>query len=139
MAEPGNFLIGELMLHEALLPRVTSKTRKEPPIFPGCPGSSEYAVQHSRIYGAYSMVAHMKTTVEIADSLLASAKQLAAQKRTTLRALVEAGLRRVLEEHERGEPFRLRDASFTGRGLQPEFRDGDWEKIRDATYEGRGA
>jgi len=81
----------------------------------------------------------MKTTVEIADSLVASAKQLAARKGTTLRALVEAGLRRVLEDYERGKPFRLRDASFTGRGLQPEFRDGDWEKIRDATYEGRGA
>ena len=81
----------------------------------------------------------MKTTVEIADSLLASAKRLAVQRGTTLRALVETGLRRVLEESERREPFRLRDASFDGRGLQPEFRDGDWDRIRDASYEGRGA
>jgi hypothetical protein len=80
----------------------------------------------------------MKTTIEIADSLLSSAKQFAAQHGTTLRALVETGLRRVLEDDERSEPFRLRDASFAGRGPQPQFRDGDWERIRDATYEGRG-
>lgn len=81
----------------------------------------------------------MKTTVEIADSLVASAKRLAAERGTTLRALVETGLRRVLEESERGQSFQLRDASFAGRGLQQPFRDGDWERIRDATYEGRGA
>jgi Arc/MetJ family transcription regulator len=80
----------------------------------------------------------MKTTVEIADSLLASAKQFAAERGTTLRSLVETGLRRVLEDGERDEPFRLRDASFRGRGLQPEFRDGDWDRLRDAAYEGRG-
>jgi hypothetical protein len=56
-----------------------------------------------------------------------------------LRALVETGLRRVLDDGERGEPFRLRDASFGGRGLQPDFHDGDWERVRDAAYEGRGA
>ena len=81
----------------------------------------------------------MKTTIDISDSLLASAKRLAAQRGTTLRALVETGLRRVLDESERGEPFRLRDASFDGRGLQPGFRDGDWDRIREAAYEGRGA
>ena len=81
----------------------------------------------------------MKTTVEIADSLLASAKRLAAERGTTLRALVEMGLRRVLEDSQSSERFRLRDASVDGRGLQPEFRDGDWEQIRDAAYEGRGA
>ena len=80
----------------------------------------------------------MKTTIDIADSLLASAKHLAAQRGTTLRALVESGLRRVLEEGDRGEPFRLRDASFGGHGLQREFREGDWERLRDAAYEGRG-
>ena len=35
---------------------------------------------------------HMKTTVEIAPALLARAKKLAAQRQTTLRALIEAGL-----------------------------------------------
>ena len=85
------------------------------------------------------MVSHMKTTIEISDPLLAAAKELAAKEKTTLRAVVETGLRRVLEEREEAPPFRLRDGSFKGRGLQPEFRDGSWEKIRDAIYEGHGA
>ena len=81
----------------------------------------------------------MKTTIDIADDLLLSAKRLAAERGTTLRALVETALRRLVEESERGEPFHLRDASFAGRGLQPAFRDRAWEQIRDAAYEGRGA
>jgi Arc/MetJ family transcription regulator len=81
----------------------------------------------------------MKTTVDIADSLLASAKKLAARRGTTLRALVETGLRHVLkEDSDRGKAFRLRDESYSGRGLQPEFRDGNWERMRDAAYQGRG-
>jgi predicted amino acid racemase len=84
------------------------------------------------------MVSRIKTTVEIADSLLEAAKKVAARRGTTLRTLVESGLRRVLEEDER-EAFRLRDASVTGRGLQPEFQDAGWSEIRDAAYESRGA
>jgi len=80
----------------------------------------------------------MKTTVEISDSLAEEAKRLAARERTTLRALIEAGLRIVLKERRKGVPFRLRDASFRGKGLQPEFRSGDWERIREAAYEERG-
>ncbi len=85
------------------------------------------------------MVTRIKTTIDIAESLLTSAKQLAAKRDTTLRSLVESGLRRVLDESEGTEPFRLRDASFDGRGLGPEFRDADWNRIRDAAYEARGA
>jgi hypothetical protein len=84
------------------------------------------------------MVSHIKTTVEIADSLLDAAKKLAAKRGTTLRVLVEAGLRRVLEEDELAT-FRLRDGSFSGRGLQAEFRDAGWSELRDAAYESRGA
>ena len=80
----------------------------------------------------------MKTTVEISDSLLQAAKVEAARARTTVRALIEAGLRRVLEERKRGQPFRLRRASFKGKGLQPPFNDGDWDAIRQRAYEGRG-
>jgi Arc/MetJ family transcription regulator len=84
------------------------------------------------------MVNRMKTTVEITDSLLDAARKLATKRGTTLRALVESGLRRVLAE-EGDEAFHLRDASFTGRGLQPEFRDAGWSELRDAAYESRGA
>jgi Bacterial antitoxin of type II TA system, VapB len=42
------------------------------------------------------MGAHMKTTIEINDELFRSARQRAADTGTTLRALVEDGLRSVL-------------------------------------------
>lgn len=86
------------------------------------------------------MVAHMKTTIDIADALLAEAKQVAAAERTTLRSLVEQGLREAIEKRRRNTGrFRLRNASVRGHGLQPGIREGDWEQIRDLIYEGRGA
>ncbi len=90
-----------------------------------------------RVYGPTDMVTHMKTTVEISDALARDAKDLAARENTTLRALIEAGLRMVLRERRRRGRFRLKDGSFGGRGLQPEFRDATWEQIREAAY-GRG-
>ena len=89
-------------------------------------------------YGLDDMVTHMKTTVEISDGLADEAKAVARRERTTLRALIEAGLREVLRDRRRRESFQLRDASFGGRGLRPELRDGDWQRIREAAYEGRG-
>jgi hypothetical protein len=80
----------------------------------------------------------MKTTIEIADSLLARAKQAAAEDNTTIRALVEDGLRKVLDERSERKPFKLRDGSFRGGGMRPEY-EGNWDKILDAIYEGRGA
>jgi hypothetical protein len=81
----------------------------------------------------------MKTTLEISDPLLRDARKVAAQERTTLRALIEQGLRKVLAERsQRKRPFRLRKASVKGHGLQPEFGDGGWDRIRDVIYEGRG-
>jgi putative antitoxin of VapBC-like toxin-antitoxin system len=80
----------------------------------------------------------MKTTLEISDPLLKEARKLAARENTTLRALVEQGLRQVVAARKE-PPFRLRKASFKGEGLQPEFADAGWDKIRDAIYEGRGS
>lgn len=80
----------------------------------------------------------MKTTVEISDALLERARDLLATEKTTLRALIEEGLRRVIEEHAERKPFKLRQASFGGRGLQPEMREADWSIIRSLAYEGRG-
>ena len=93
----------------------------------------------AHLYGSGDMVDHMKTTVEIADPLLAEAKRAAAARGTTVRALIEAGLRRVLDEQDRDVPFRLRDVSFEGEGLTPEFAEAGWQRIRDAIYEGHGA
>jgi hypothetical protein len=86
------------------------------------------------------MVTHMKTTIEIADSLLSEARRVAEREDLTLRALVEAGLRRELAERRgRKRTFRLRDASCGGQGLQPGVREGSWEILRELIYEGRGA
>jgi hypothetical protein len=81
----------------------------------------------------------MKTTVDIPDSLLEDAKQVAARERTTIKALIVEGLRRMLQDRKRPAPFRLRKATFKGQGLQPGVSDGSWERIREMTYEGRGS
>ena len=81
----------------------------------------------------------MKTTVEISDPLLARARQTARREKTTVRQLIEEGLRRVLAERRRRGPFRLRNASFRGDGLQPDVATAGWDRIRDRAYEGRGA
>jgi hypothetical protein len=81
----------------------------------------------------------MKTTVEISDPLLAAAKAACVREGTTVRALIEEGLRRLLAERRTRRNFRLRKASFKGTGLQPGMREGDWEQIRAMIYEGRGS
>jgi len=84
------------------------------------------------------MGTHMKTTIEISDAVLEQAKRLAAKEGTTLRALVEEGLRRVVEKRSGSGSFKLRDASYKGKGLQPEVSEGSWERIRDLIYQGHG-
>jgi hypothetical protein len=80
----------------------------------------------------------MKTTVDIPQSLLDEAKKLAANQRTTIKALVEEGLRRVISENQRSGNFRLRKATFKGEGLQPGMEGASWEVLRERAYEGRG-
>ena len=87
-----------------------------------------------------SMGDHMKTTIEIADALLSDAKRVAAREGVTVRALVEQGLRRVLQERRRGAAgFKLRRASFKGRGLQPGVDGASFDRLRELAYEGHGA
>jgi hypothetical protein len=81
----------------------------------------------------------MKTTVEITDSLLKQAKSIASREHTTVKALVEEGLRRVVAERQQASHFKLRKVSFQGNGLQPRMAGASWQEIRDAAYEGRGA
>lgn len=80
----------------------------------------------------------MKTTVEIPDSLLEEARKLASRDKTTVRALIEEGLRRIIADRKRMRRFRLRKATFKGKGLQPGVQGASWERIRDMAYEGRG-
>jgi hypothetical protein len=80
----------------------------------------------------------MKTTLDIPDPLLREARRIAVREHTTLRALVEQGLRKIISERKAARPFRLRKVTFKGQGLVPELRGADWDKIRDLAYEGRG-
>ena len=80
----------------------------------------------------------MKTTIEISDPLLREVRKLAAREGLTLRTLVERGLSLVVRETRKPASFKLRRAAYKGHGLQPEFRDADWEKLSGAAYEGHG-
>jgi Arc/MetJ family transcription regulator len=80
----------------------------------------------------------MKTTIDIAEALLDEARRQADRRGTTLRALVEDGLRRVLKEHTRPGNFRLRKVTFAGRGLHDDIAGAGWDEIRRRIYEGRG-
>jgi mRNA-degrading endonuclease RelE of RelBE toxin-antitoxin system len=80
----------------------------------------------------------MKTTIQIPDSLLKEARRLANEEQTTLKALMEEGLRRIVSERKHKARFKLRKSTFRGKGLQPHLADATWEKIRDLSYEGHG-
>lgn len=81
---------------------------------------------------------HMKTTVEIADALLTEARRVARREGTTLRALVEEGLRKIVGERSERKGFELRKVAFRGEGLEPDLDGGSWQQIRRRIYEDRG-
>ncbi len=85
------------------------------------------------------MVSNMKTTIQIPDSLFNEARKLANDEQTTLKALMEEGLRRIISEHRQRGSFKLRSAVFKGNGLQSNMEGANWERIRDTSYEGRGS
>jgi len=80
------------------------------------------------------MVGHMKTTVELPDELLREAQELARAEGTTMKSILEEGLRVVIARHRRAREFTLRDASVGGRGLQPGLAQAGWASIRDLSY-----
>lgn len=71
--------------------------------------------------------------------MLETARQVAVREKTTVRALVEEGLRRVIEDRQRGSGFKLRKVTFKGDGLQAQAAGASWEQIREMIYAGRGA
>ena len=77
-------------------------------------------------------------TGKIPDSLFEEARNVARRDRTTLKVLVEQGLRHVIAERNRRSGFRLRKATFRGQGLNPQLAGTSWEQIRQLSYEGRG-
>lgn len=84
------------------------------------------------------MVTHMKTTVDISDDLMLRAKQAAVTSGTSVRRLIEQGLREVLARHGAEPTKRVNPVTFRGNGLRAEFRGRGWDAVRDAIYEERG-
>jgi len=80
-----------------------------------------------------------KTTVELSDALLRDAKKVALQEKTTVKALIEQGLRLVVRNRTRRGGFSLRRASFAGDGLRSGRSLQDWDAVRDEIYAERGA
>ncbi|MFN5349688.1 MAG: hypothetical protein ACK5A0_09150 [Polaromonas sp.] len=80
----------------------------------------------------------MKTTIEMSDPLFKSAKELAQRSQTTLRALIEEGLRRVISESQVNakSAFKLKDASVGGKVvLMPETAR--WQQLEEEHVIGR--
>jgi len=75
----------------------------------------------------------MKTSFDISEPLLREIKQLAKQRGTTTKSLVEQALVKFLAEAETAQSYELPDLSVPG-GLTPEFHNATWEQIRDEIY-----
>ena len=97
--------------------------------------SCEYArTMAVRRYGHDRTVSSMKTTADLPEALVREAQDVARAEGTTLRTLVEDGLRVALERHRSGSRFRLPDASVDGNGLRQEVRNAGWDEVRSAIY-----
>ncbi len=85
------------------------------------------------------MVTHMKTTVELADALLEEARATARRDGTTVRSILEMGLRAELERRRTEQPFRLRDGSVGGGWLRPSLGDAGWGQVLEFAYDTQSA
>jgi transposase len=76
----------------------------------------------------------MKTTVEVADALLAEAKQLAAERNWSLRNVIEESLRQFLESAKLGPVMQvqLQHATYGDPGTTSQARS--WAETRDLIY-----
>lgn len=79
----------------------------------------------------------MKTTIEISDALLARAKRHARSVGKPLRAIVEEGLRRVLESSSDRTTYDLPDCSVGEPGGSNPLEERSWAELRDEIYGGR--
>lgn len=82
----------------------------------------------------------MKTTIDISNTLFKQVKQMAGERGTSLKEIFESALRDFLGHRKQtAARFKLKKASFKGKGVAPGVAEGDWTAIRDKIYEGRGA
>ncbi|MBI2377710.1 MAG: type II toxin-antitoxin system VapB family antitoxin [Deltaproteobacteria bacterium] len=78
----------------------------------------------------------MKTTIEISDALLARAKRRAHKLGKPLRALVEDGLRLVLESDATHSRYRLPDFSVGSAEASNPLEALTWDDLRAEIYAG---
>jgi hypothetical protein len=77
------------------------------------------------------MVVRVKTTVDIAEAMLREAKLIAAREGTTLKALIDEGLRHVIDERAQQKTgFRLRDVRYGDSVGAPGIDPNDWMSIK---------
>lgn len=81
----------------------------------------------------------MKTTVEIADALLERARKHAAHTGQPVRALIEEGLRKVLDTEPGGKAYRLPDLSVGKTGAADPLEALSWQDLRGEIYGEGGA
>lgn len=81
----------------------------------------------------------MKTTIDIHDSLLERARHLARETGRPLRAVVEDGLRRVLDETDRATPYRMPDRSVGSPDDPNPLEAMSWQDVRSEIYGGDGS
>ena len=79
----------------------------------------------------------MKTTVEIPDALLERARLHARRSGRPVRALIEEGLRLVLQAGSARVDYRLPDRSVGVSGGPNPLEAMSWQDLRDEAYAGR--
>ncbi len=78
----------------------------------------------------------MKTTVEISDALIDRARRYARRQGTSVRALIEEGLRRVLDSEEPAAAYQLSDCSVGAAGKPNPLETLSWQDLRHEMYGG---
>lgn len=79
----------------------------------------------------------MKTTLEIPDALFERAKRHAKKTGQPLRAVVEEGLRRVLEATTPAPVYAIPDRSVGDATARNPLAAYSWSELRDEIYGGR--
>lgn len=79
----------------------------------------------------------VKSTFDINDALLARAKRAARKAGKPLRALVEDGLRRVLDDTQVSARYELPDRAVGRVGAPNPLEQLSWQDLRDEIYGGR--
>ena len=79
----------------------------------------------------------MKTTIDIADPLLARAKRHARKTGKPLRVLIEEGIRRVLDDQPAAAGYDLPDRSVGDPNGRNPLDAMTWHDLRNEIYGGR--